>query len=488
MTVPTVCGAAKLKNVLYFVIDDLRPQLGAYDQHETYTPNIDKLAKQALVFERAYCQQSVCAPSRNSFMTGRRPDTSKVWNFIDHFREKGVGLNWSSMPQYFKEHGYFSSGVGKVFHKNLPPNFDPPSWSDLSQFPWYYGDPGHCPKNTSWCALPRDHPFCDVNSTSIIIERLRYVAQNNSGPFFLAVGFHKPHLPWAFPEEFIKQYPNQSAISVAKFLYIPTGMPYIAFYNGMRPHKYSDLHRYTHNITTPYPVTVQQQLRRGYYAATTYMDSLVGKVLDELDRLGLSNDTIVALHGDHGYQLGEHNEWAKHTNFELATRVPFMIRVPWQPDTAGKKTSALVELVDVFPTLVELAGLPPCQENLDGLSLVPLFHNQTKTVKAAALSQYPRCGDYKNGNADVCLHTNRSQFNYMGYSMRTDRYRYTEWVKWNGTKLEGDWHGLVARELYDHQGDDGNDFNAFENENIAESQPEIVKELSLKLRNIFSKH
>ena len=131
-------GAANTKNVLFIVVDDLRPDLSAYGQEYVHTPNIDKLAKESLVFERAYCQQAVCGPSRNSFMTGRRPDTTKAWNFIDHFRELNVGLNWSSLPQYFKKHGYFSSGVGKLYHPNLPPNYDPPSWSDFDKFPFVY--------------------------------------------------------------------------------------------------------------------------------------------------------------------------------------------------------------------------------------------------------------------------------------------------------------------------------------------------------------
>ena len=478
---------AGYKNVLYIVADDLRPQLSPYGQSEMVTPNLAKLANQSLLFERAYCQQSVCAPSRNSFLTGRRPDTTKAWNLLDDFREPGIGLNWTSMPQYFKKHGYFTSGAGKIFHKKLPPHNDPPSWSDLHEFPWYYGDCLHCPDKRIWCALPGHNFFCDSESTSNVIERLNYAAKNKSRPFFIAFGIHKPHLTWRFPEEFIKYYSNESSISVAKDRSIPVGMPYIAFYDSLRPHKYSELYGYRHNITEPYPVEVQRVLRQGYYAATTYMDSLVGQVLDELDRLGFSNDTIVAFHGDHGYQLGEHNEWTKHTNFEVATRVPFMIRVPWRLASAGKRTSSLVELVDIFPTLAELAGLPPCEENLDGKSLVPLFDNQTQVVKTAALSQYPRCGEYEQGHPGLCLFTPRNKFDYMGYSMRTDQYRYTEWVRWNGSELKPEWNDLVGRELYDHRNDKENDFDAFENVNIADRDSAVVKELSKQLRMIFAK-
>ncbi|XP_062507937.1 iduronate 2-sulfatase-like [Corticium candelabrum] len=478
--------ASDLKNVLYIVVDDLRPQLGAYGQSEMYTPNIDKLASQSLVFERAYCQQAVCAPSRNSFMTGRRPDTTKAWNFIDHFREAGVGLNWSSMPQYFKNHGYFSSGVGKLYHKNLPPDNDPPSWSDLKQFPYYWGNPQGCPNHTSSCPLSREtYNFTDMNSTAIMMQHMHYAAQHRDTPFFLGIGFHKPHLSWRFPQEFLQHYPNASNITVAKHLMTPAGMPTVAYHTCIPPSRYTDLHKYEHNISVPYPVEVQQHLRQGYYSAVSYMDSLVGEVLRELDSLGLSNDTIVAFHADHGWQLGEHNEWCKQTNFELAARVPFMIRAPGYEAAAGKKTSSLVELVDVFPTLVELAGLPPCQENLEGKSLAPLFKDSTKSVKNVSLTQYPRCGNVKTG-ADNCGGVKRTDFEYMGYSIRTDRYRYTEWVEWNGKKLQPNWENVIGKELYDHQGDEENDFDAFENENVAEKEEEVAKELSKMLRESFS--
>ena len=478
--------ASDLKNVLYIVVDDLRPQLGAYGQREMYTPNIDKLANQSLVFERAYCQQAVCAPSRNSFMTGRRPDTTKAWNFIDHFREADVGLDWSSMPQYFKNHGYFSSGVGKLYHLNLPPNNDPPSWSDLEQFPYYWGHPEGCPNRTSSCALPRQkYNFTDLNSTAIMMQHMRYAAQHRDTPFFLGIGFHKPHLSWRYPEEFLQHYTNESNIQVAKHRMTPKGMPMVAFHNCMPPGRYSDLTNYTYNISVPYPVEVQQHLRQGYYAAVSYMDSLVGEVLNELESLGLSNNTIVAFHADHGWQLGEHNEWCKHTNFELAARVPFMIRAPGYEATAGQKTSSLVELVDVFPTLVELAGLPPCQENLEGKSLVSLFKDPTTIIKNVSLSQYPRCGNLEIAE-NGCTRVKRTDFPYMGYSIRTDRYRYTEWVEWNGEKLQPNWENVIGKELYDHQGDTENDFDAFENINLAETQEETAKELSKLLRNSFS--
>ena len=398
-----------------------------------------------------------------------------------------VGLNWSSLPQYFKNHGYFSSGVGKLYHPRLPPEYDPPSWSDLDKFPFVYPRPSGCRDNT-WCAIPpKPTPtFADANSLPILRERLQYAAKNKL-PFFLGIGFHKPHLPWRFPEEFLHHYPESADIAPAAHRLPPTGMPSVAWYQCMPQGRFKDVNVFN-NISVPLPVDLQQTLRRAYYAATSFMDSLVGEVLAELETLNLANDTIVSFHADHGWQLGEHNEWCKQTNFELATRVPMMIRAPWKKESMGKSTRAFAELVDLYPTLVELAGLPPAsEENLDGSSLATLFDNPERVIKNVTLSQYPRCLNAKS-SSDLCTGVPREKFDYMGYSMRTDDYRYTEWVKWNGTKLKPEWDKQVGVELYSHVGDTGNDFDAFENENIASKEPDLVKKLSEQLHQIFQKN
>lgn len=481
----SVGTCAEHKNVLFLVVDDLRPDAGAYGHDQVLTPNINKLAEQSLVFERAYCQFAFCAPSRNSFMTGRRPDTTKAWNFIDHFREKGIGQNWTSMPQYFKKHGYFTSGVGKLYHPNLPPNYDPPSWTDLDIFPYVNDPPKSCPNNTSWCALDRNNfNFSDINSTEEILKRLNYAARNRTRPFFLGIGFHKPHLPFRFPEEFLHLYPtNVNQIDLASHLLPPQGMPPIAWNKCLGPGRYKDLD-YPLSIYQPLPTEVQKTLRRAYYSAISFTDSLIGQVLHELENLGLANDTIVSFNADHGWQLGEHNEWCKMTNFELGTRVPMMIRVPWKPESMGKRTFALSELVDLYPTLAELAGLPPSAENLEGKSLVPLFTNQSGQIKNMSLSQFTKCGTNMS-QMETCLHTSRQKFDYMGYTMRTDRYRYTEWVAWDGDKLQPIWDKRVGVELYDHQGDMGDDFNTFENVNIADKETELVEMLREQLHAAF---
>lgn len=218
------------KNVLFIVIDDLRPQLGCYSQKYMRTPNIDKLASQSLVFDNAYCQFAFCAPSRNSFMTGRRPDRVKAWNFRDHFREKGIGENWTSLPQYFKKNGYLTLGVGKLFHPNLPPNYDPPSWNE-EVFPYINPTPSrYCPGGDSRCGLdPATTNFSDIIVVNGALERLEYAAKNASKqPFFLGVGIHKPHLPWKVPPQFLEMYPVES-VAAPTDGYFPHGAPELAW-------------------------------------------------------------------------------------------------------------------------------------------------------------------------------------------------------------------------------------------------------------------
>ena len=227
----TASKPSKKMNVLYIVVDDLRPDLEPYGQGYVHTPNIAALANKSLIFDRAYCQFAICAPSRNSFMTGRRPDATECWNFIDHFRET-TGRNWISMPEYFKNNGYFSSGVGKLYHPNLPPKGDPPSWSDVDEFPYHNPHPHNCPNNTAWCSLdPKHYNFSDTKTLDEGLRRMRYAAKNLTQPFFLGVGFHKPHLPFRVPTGFIEMYPPAENISAAQDKAFPKAAPALAW-NG----------------------------------------------------------------------------------------------------------------------------------------------------------------------------------------------------------------------------------------------------------------
>ncbi|XP_065191297.1 iduronate 2-sulfatase-like [Sycon ciliatum] len=473
-------------NVLFIVVDDLRPELNVTYGHEyMHTPNLDALAAQSMVFDRAYCQEAVCAPSRNSFMSGRRPDTTKAWNFIDHFREPGVGADWVSLPQYFKNHGYYTWGGGKLYHPNLPPKNDEPlSWSQ--EIPYFPVTDEPCPKGTKtpFCSIdaPLDS-FFDHRLSEHTIGLLEAAALNYTDkPFFIGAGFRRPHVSWRAPPRFFDLY-NASMIATATHPTAPSGMPDIAFTTEGA----ADIHHWprAYGPNDPEPHDSQQLLRRGYYAAVSFVDEQIGAVLKALDHYGLSNNTIVSLNGDHGWQLGEHGEWAKHTNFELAARVPMMVRVPSKPQTAGKRSSAIVELIDMYPTLAELAGLPT-PPDLNGTSFAPYFDNHTMpSLKDAAFFQFPRCPKNlsRMWDENICLSVPRTEFYSMGYSVRTTQYRYTEWLKWNGTRLHGEWSDVVGVELYDHAGDTGTDFNAFENENLAAepSMQAVVKEMHVLL-------
>lgn len=390
-----------LKNVLFVVVDDLRPQIGAYHQNETLTPYIDSLAAQAMVFDRAYCQLAVCSPSRNSFLSGRRPDTTKVWNFKTSFRDVGAG--WLSLPQWFMRHGYHTAGTGKVYHPGKPPNNDPPSWSAP------YDDKGQknpscppCPAaaewcGDSWCSLERNATAYRYDNNDEWIaadgERLLTEAAASHAPFFVAVGIHKPHTPYAYPRDIDALYPpvDATVLPTAVARSCPEGMPAIAWTACLAIHGY--------NMSSPMSDLLVRQHRRAYYAAVTHTDRLIGGLLRTLAALNVERSTMVVVTGDHGYELGEHDMWCKKNNFELGVRVPLIIKVPWLKGAAGIRTQVLAELVDLYPTMAELAGLPnPIPSELgtkQGVSLAPVFlspDSNHSALKPYAFSQYPRCG------------------------------------------------------------------------------------------------
>lgn len=363
-------AAAAQRNVLYILVDDLRTQLGAYHK-DMHTPGIDAFAAtpSSLLFEQAHCQSQMCVPTRNSFMTGRRPATTLVMNDgIGNKNFRVTGANWTTLPQHFKNNGYFTTGVGKSFHPNSPPNFDQPmSWSDTDQYPYYYPPSEACPADPArpkgkdvWCAVPDNSTFEDTLILEEGKRRLNAAAKMGK-PFFLAVGFHKPHTPYRAPQRFFDMYPPADEIATAKYPAFPddqaTGLAWFSCK--------AEGAEYPINHSQPYPVKVQQQLRRAYYASVSYTDDNIRQLLDELTRLRLENDTVVALHSDHGYQLGERNQYCKETNYDLATHVPLIVRAPQYAFPAAR-SSAFVELVDVFPTLAELAGVPALDVSTKG--------------------------------------------------------------------------------------------------------------------------
>ena len=449
-------GAAteKSMNVLFFAVDDLRPELGCYGTPGIRSPNIDRLARSGMVFNRAYCQQAVCSPSRSSLLTGTRPDTTKVYDLETHFRKALPEV--VTLPQCFKNNGYFVQGMGKLFHGGLD---DPPSWS----VPWTtpksshgayaleedqeivrrkvsetrarkkqglkplrsrdYGPPTEC-------ADVPDNTFHDGALADMAVAALRQVAAKQE-PFWLGVGFIRPHLPFVSPKKYWDFY-DPAQIPLAPNPFRPRNAPEFAVLDG------GELRTYDGVPSGHLADDTARRLKHGYYAAVSYMDAQVGKVLDELDRLGLRDRTIIVLWGDHGWKLGEHDAWCKHSNVENDTHAPLVVSVPGMK-TAGSRTEALVEFVDIYPTLVDLCGLPR-PAHLEGVSFRRVLDDPGCPWKSAAFSQYPRT--YKGKSM-------------MGYTMRTDRYRYTQWVdRKAATRVE-------AEELYDHQTDPQ------ENENIA---------------------
>jgi iduronate 2-sulfatase len=467
------------KNVLFFVSDDMRPNINAYSgpdfpspvHPKMHTPNLDALAGQSLLAKRAYVQQAVCSPSRTSLLTGRRPDTTHVYNLYDYFRT--VGGNYTTIPQYFKLHGYKSIGMGKVFHPgHASDNDDPISWS----VPYF-----HAPnlaywdeRNTSWEAVSkerrRDKPLPDEQIAQHAIKTIKELAKTPQQPFFLAVGFHKPHLPFVFPEEFLQYYP-QETVHLPDNPYAPVNMPDVAWYgyDGLRGYK--DIHalNVTGKINTTIPAFKVLELRRAYYSALSFTDFLLGEVMGALRDHGLATNTIVSFVGDHGWQLGEHGEWCKQTNFELATHAPLLVHVPGMTER-GIVTEQLTEFVDLFPTLVEAAGLPelplcpPLSTHValcrEGASLMPLITHADPAWKQRVFSQYPRDKDY------------------MGYTMRTPQYRYTEWVHFIGKPhYKPVWEENVGTELYDHTIDPEENYNHAGEKKYTEIQHTLSKQL-----------
>lgn len=415
-------AAPRRKNVLFIAVDDLRPELGCYGHPLVRSPNIDTLARRGVLFERNYCQQAVCAPSRASLLTGLRPDTTRVYDLNTPLREMLPDV--VTLPQLFKDRGYQTEGMGKVFHNGQE---DHASYNRRYRLPRggiYATESSR--GNASESADVPDEAYRDGRLAALAVDALKRLAPEATAaapaagrPFFLAVGFSKPHLPFCAPKKYWDLY-DRSMIALPT-PGRPKNAPDIAFERATELLAYADI-----PASGDLGEAKTRELIHGYYACVSFMDAQVGKVLAELGRLGLAGDTLVILWGDNGFKLGEYSAWSKLTNFEQDTRVPLIIAGPDIPP--GRRTRALTELVDVYPGLAELCGLP-VPTGLEGTSFVPLLSDPARPWKKAAFSQYPRSG-------------------FMGYSLRTERYRYTEWRKIAA--------GAVGeRELYDLDADPG---------------------------------
>lgn len=474
---------ASKTNVIFIGIDDLRPELHCYGASHIKSPNIDRLASEGILFERAYCQWAVCMPSRASLLSGLRPDTFEGKSNL--FRK--IVPEVVTLPQHFKNHGYFTQSFGKIYHGAWKTAYvgnsfqDPESWSTerWAASPQYYFSPegmkaarehflksndkflkkvNRDPDNPhQWkdhfvrgfaTEAPdvADYITADGATAEAALNKLREIQSSNSGqPFFLAIGFSKPHLPFVAPKKYWDLY-DPDLLPPLPIPEPPKGAPSFAVSPGP-----NELNQYLEKAHGLVPPERASHLRHGYAACVSYIDALVGKLLDELEVLDLRKNTIVVLWSDHGYKLGEFGAWAKHTNFEIDTRVPLIISAPHLP--TGEKSMALVELVDLHPTLSELAGLP-IQPGAEGESFYTNLTNPEAEGQDAAFSQFPKG-------------------NYMGYSIRTATHRYTEWRDESGE--------APFSELYEY-GESG-----IEEINLAEdpAYENTLEDLRIRLREEF---
>jgi iduronate 2-sulfatase len=498
-------------NVLVIAVDDLRPALGCYGDRFAKTPNIDRLAARGVVFARAYSQQSVCSASRTSMLTGLRPDTTGIYDNATHFRSRMPDA--VTLPEQFRRHGYETLSIGKIFHSQWDRAYvgrqldDSRSWSEPAWYPaavqFYFSPEGQriarevyartapCPldgralclhsnvrsaregadtdpmdpKYDAWkqhfvmgpvTEAPEvaDNLLYDGQVADRAIATLKRVKDRN---FFLAVGFTRPHVPYVAPKKYWELFASEDLPS-APYSQRPDGSPAWALPPMQDFNGYADV-----PSTGRLPDALLRRLTHGYYASVAFVDAQIGRIIAELERLQLAENTIIVFWGDHGFHVGENSRWGKQTCFEAANRQPLIVCAPKQPGN-GRVSRALVESVDVYPSLCELAGLP-MPASLEGASVVPLLREPIREWKTAAFSQFPR--PVRPGGGKGAAQADDK----MGYSMRTDRYRYVEWRY----VLRAE--EIAGRELYDHE------IDAAENRNIADepAHRELVAQLHEQL-------
>ncbi|HVC98235.1 MAG TPA: sulfatase [Pirellulales bacterium] len=423
----------KRPNVLFIIADDLCTRLGCYGDPLVQSPNIDRLADRGVRFDRAYCQFPLCNPSRASLLTGRRPDATGVYENSTQFRRNIPEA--VTLPQTFLEAGYFVARVGKLFHYGVPNQIgtsgldDPPSWRQVVNPRGRDKDeeekifslvPGQFGGTLSWLAADGT----DEEQTDGIgaAEAIQLLDAHHDEPFFLGVGFYRPHTPYVAPKKYFDAYPLEKIIPSVVPADHHAGVPSPAFASGM-----------------PEQDRMDDRLRRealqAYHASTTFMDVQLGRVLDALDRLGLTEKTIVVFTSDHGYHLGEHGLWQKMSIFEESARVPLIIFDP-RARSNGHTSSRTVELVDLHATLADLCGLE-APAGLDGKSLRPLLENANADWSKPAYTQV-----WRGRPPGEVRKVGQKPEGFMGRSIRTERWRYTEW--------DG---GRKGVELYDHDVD-----------------------------------
>jgi arylsulfatase A-like enzyme len=482
------------------MVDDLRPELGAYGASWVHSPRIDALAARSTLFERMYTAVAVCGPARSAMLTGRRADATHAWSLSG---KEGYWRNHLpnavSLPQYFKDSGYVAIGLAKLFHPGAISGDDDQahSWSAEGLPYWHSKQDGGAPAGAPgwWASNLTDEASQDGQTAARAAATLAQLRANRTKkssrhqlerPFFLGVGFHKPHMPEFCPAAYYANYPDVADIPLAPNPDPPAGVPQVAVQLSKAFRKWLHIENATcdggtfadwNSTACRVPADLARQLRRAYWACTSFTDRNVGVVLDALTAQGFENDTVVALVGDHGWHLGDKNMWAKYTVFEAATRVPFILHAAGQTSATAGRSAALVEATDIFPTLAAAAGLatpPLCASDADqtavcveGFSMMPLVEHAAAGAaagaaaaaaaaavppawKQAAFSQYPRPDSGINPLPGLAPFPDGEAV--MGYSVRTHEFRYSEWVRFDRDAGRPDWSApLYGRELYSHE-------------------------------------
>ncbi|MGX5856564.1 sulfatase [Dyadobacter jiangsuensis] len=512
--------AQKKPNILFIAIDDLRPELGCYGSEVAISPNMDALAGRGLLFNRAYCQEAICSPSRASLMTGARPETIKVIENYTYFRDANPDI--ITLPQHFRSNGYETVYCGKIFHPGYTD--EEKSWSrqpvkhpmgiehptlpggyalkenqeifkkNKAEMVAKYGEAaklglGNGPAFES--ADVADNVYEDGYNTDLAIATMKDMVRKGDKPFFLGLGFHKPHLNWQAPKRYWDLYDEEK-------------LPLTTQPNGPIDGAAMGLHA-SFELRTRYGIpkegdidpVLARQLKHAYLACVSYVDAQIGRMIAALDEAGIRDNTIIVIWSDHGWHLGDKGIWGKATNYEIATRVPLIVWTPEMPATSrGKSTDALVELVDIYPTLCELAGLEK-PAHLEGYDFSPLFKNPKQPWKKSVFSQFPdpalrewAANPLSKGMRETYFgpliqkveeriqeqqkdQWDRELFekHLMGYSMRTDRYRLIVWKD-----IQDPERKPLYVELYDHKKD------PLETRNIAKARPELVAGLMPQLK------
>lgn len=464
--------AAERPNVLLLLVDDLKPALGCYGDPIAQTPHLDRLAARGLRFDLAYCNQAVCAPSRFTLLLGAHSTSTGLYGLGSRLRARLPEA--VTLPQHFARHGYRTESLGKVFHVGHgnpgdPQSFTVPPFHDqvieylepastgggqLTREEAYFtnqrlGEIASLPRGAAFeSPVADDAAYADGRVAEETVRRLAAARDRRARegtPFFILAGFARPHLPFSVPRKYWDLY-DPAMFTLASVTEPPATAPAIAGKTNGELANYAPVPE-----SGVAPPDLARQLIHGYYASTSYVDAQIGKVLAALDRLELTDSTIVILWGDHGFHLGDHGWWTKHTNYEQANRIPLLVAAPGVT-RPGSATRQLAESVDVFPTLAELAGLPAPAgpQRVDGVSLVPVLRDPAARVRDHAYHVFPRAK--------------------LGRAIRTERYRL---VEWSGV---GQPEEQAELELYDYETD------PLETRNLAAEQPQVVAELRAILR------